>query len=533
MIDRSKRYMRETHALERMPILEGKQIYFDSMAEMVTVRAQEIPDKVHVYYYDEVITYAQTNERSNKVANYLKSKGVSRGDVVSIMILNSPDCYYSTFGAQKLGAIAGQVNYMLAGPEIAYVLDDSKPKVAFVGSEFITSFAKGYEMAKHKPIVVEVVTAVERGYEIADTTMADILATFPADEALVPQSGSDPFMLMYSSGTTGRPKGVLLSNRNQFANCKDMARFGVNNPDDVFLLLAPMFHTSPLCVWSYPLTYMGLAICIRKTFSPADFWPSVMRYGITEVWGTPAMYMFVLYQVDTSIIDPAKNKLRLAFAGGAPVFKELIVDFKEKFGVEVVDGYGLTEGCGVATSGCNIPLKLGSVGQALFEQEIEIMDPDNNILPYGEVGEICIKGECVMLGYLNQPEETAAALKDGWLHTGDLGTMDEQGYIYYAGRLKEMINRGGENIYPREIEMPLEAHPKIAEVAVVGVPDAALGERVKACIVLKEPGSMTTQEVKDYLKELIARYKIPEIVQFYDVFPRNASGKVMKKELTD
>jgi len=243
------------------------------------------------------------------------------------------------------------------------------------------------------------------------------------------------------------------------------------------------------------------------------------------------MYMFVMYQVDTSTLDYDKVKLKLAFAGGAPVFKELIMDFKEKFGVEVVDGYGLTEGCGVATSCCNIPLKLGSIGQALFEQEMEIMDADNNILPYGVKGEICIKGECVMLEYLNQPEATAEAIKDGWLHTGDLGTMDEQGYLYYDGRLKEMINRGGENIYPREIELPLESHPKIAEVAVVGVPDPALGERVKACIVLKQAGTMTEQEVKDFLKENIARYKVPEIVQFYDVFPRNASGKVMKQEL--
>ncbi len=531
MIDKSKRIKKTCVALEELGVLEGKQLYFDSMAEMMVARAKEIPDKVHVYYYDEEVTYAQTNERANRVANYLKEQDVAKGDVCSVMILNSPEVYYTMFGIQKLGAIAGSINYMLAPPEIKHVLEDSKPKVAFVGSEFLATFAKGWNLSEHKPIVVEVVTGTAHGTDVAKLTLTEILAKYPDDEAFVPQASSDPFMVLYSSGTTGKPKGVLLSNRNQFTNCKDVARFGVYTPDDIFLLLAPMFHTSPICVWSYPLTYMGLSIVIRKAFSPTDFWPSVERYGVTVTWGTPAMYMFVLYQVDTSTINYDKVHLRLAYAGGAPVFKELIVDFTEKFGVTVVDGYGLTEGCGVSTVTIGAPLKLGSIGHAFFEQEIEIMDASNNILPYGEKGEICIRGENVMSGYLNMPEATAETVVDGWLHTGDLGTMDEQGYLYYGGRLKDMINRGGENIYPREIELPLEEHPAVAQVAVVGVPDAALGERVKACIILKAGATMTKQDVKDYLKERVARYKVPEIIEFYEAFPLNASGKVMKSEL--
>jgi long-chain acyl-CoA synthetase len=238
-----------------------------------------------------------------------------------------------------------------------------------------------------------------------------------------------------------------------------------------------------------------------------------------------------MYQVDSSTIEYDKIKLKFAYAGGAPVPVELIRDFREKFGAQVVDGYGLTEAAGVTTTSAGAPIKPGSIGQAFFEQETEIMDADNNILPYGTVGEICIKGEAVVLGYLNQPEATAETIKDGWLHTGDLGYMDEQGYFYYSGRLKEMINRGGENIYPREIELPLEGHPKIKEVAVVGQPDPALGERCKACVILKEPGTMTAEEVKDYLRDKIAKYKLPEFVEFYDDFPRTGNGKVIKKEL--
>jgi len=378
---------------------------------------------------------------------------------------------------------------------------------------------------------VEEVTDTRHEARIAQTTLAEILEVYPADEALVPQTPGDPFMVLYTSGTTGYPKGVLLSNGNQFSVCKDMARFGVNRPDDVFMIIAPMFHTNPLCVWSYPYTYQGLSLVIRKRFSPEDFWPSILRYGVTIVWGVPAMYMYVLNLVDPATIDQSKLKLRFAFSGGAPIPPELIRDFQEKFAVQVIDGYGLTEVTGVSTSSLGAPFKAESIGQQFFSQEIEIMDDENNILPYGEVGEICIKGEAVMLGYLNKPETTAETIKDGWLHTGDLGCMDEEGYIFFKGRKKEMINRGGENIYPREIERVLEGHPKIAEVAVVGVPDPALGERVKACIVLKESQTMTESDVRSYLEEKIANYKIPEYVQFYSTLPRNPSGKVLRSEL--
>ncbi|HUW64020.1 MAG TPA: long-chain-fatty-acid--CoA ligase [Spirochaetia bacterium] len=531
MLDKSKRYMKTCYALDNLSTLQGKRIYFDSMAEMVLVRAQEIPDHVHSYYYDEVVTYAQTNERSNKVANYLKKKGLHKGDIVSVMIMNSPAIYYTMFGAQKLGCIAGAINYMLKGPEIAYILDDSKPKVAFVSSEFMPEFARGYEMAKHKPIVVEEVTDVQHDARIAQTTLAEVLSGYPADEALIPQSLSDPFLLLYTSGTTGYPKGVLLSNGNQFANCKDMARFGVTNPDDVFMIVAPMFHTNPLCVWTYPYTYQGLSLVIRKRFSPDEFWPSLQRWGVTIVWGVPAMYMYVLNQIDPTVIDHSKLKLRYAFSGGAPIPPELIRDFRDKFSVQVIDGYGLTEVTGVSTSSLGAPLKTETIGQHLFEQEVEIMDDNNNVLPYGEVGEVCMKGEAVMIGYLNKPEATAETIKEGWLHTGDLGYMDDEGYLFFTGRKKEMINRGGENIYPREIERVLEGHPKIAEVAVVGVPDPALGERVKACVVLKEPQSMMESDIKAYLEDKIAKYKLPEFVELYSALPRNPSGKVLRAEL--
>jgi len=531
MIDKSKRFHRAEYPLEEIVTLKGLRLHFDSMAEMVTVRAQEIPDRTHVLFYDEVITYAQTNERSNRVGNYLKEKGVTKGDIVSVMILNSPEVYYTMFGAQKLGAIAGGINYMLKAPEIAYVLEDSKPKVAFVGSEFMAEFAKGWELSAHKPVVVEVVTGINHGTSIAETTLKEILDKYPADECLVPQAPEDPFLLLYSSGTTGMPKGILLSNKGEFSICKDMAGMGANEPGDVMMIILPMFHTNPLCVWTYPYTYQGLTLCIRKIFSPEDFWPSVTRYGVTIVMGVPAMYAYITAVADPAKIEMDKVKLRYAFSGAAPMPLDIVAAFKEKFGVRVIDGYGLTEACGVSTSSYGCPENWAAIGMRFASQEVEIMDDDNNILPYGEKGEICIKGDAVMIGYLNKPEATAETIKDGWLHTGDMGWMDETGFVFIAGRKKEMINRGGENIYPREIEIPLEKHPKIMEVAVVGAPDPALGERVAAFIVLNEPGTMTADEVKEYLSDKIAKYKIPEFIQFLPELPKNPTGKILKPDL--
>lgn len=408
--------------LDKVSFLEGKRKEFDSMAEMITIRAQENPETPHVLYYDQVVTYAQTNERANRVANYLKAQGVQKGDIVSVMILNSPEVYYTMFGAQKLGAIAGAVNYMLKGPEIAYVLDDCRPKVAFVGSEFMKDFANGYQLAKHKPIVVEVITGIEHGTNIAEQKLSDILSNFPADETLVPQSPDDPFLMLYSSGTTGMPKGILLPNKAEHAICRDMARIGLYQGNDVMMIILPMFHTNPLCVWTYPVTYCAQTLCLRKGFSPEDFWPAITQNGVTVLMGVPAMYDYVYNSIDPSTIDKSKLKLRYAFCGAAPLPVELIRGFKEKFNVEIIEGYGLTEVSGVSTA--NPPLgkrKPGSTGVALPEQQVEVMDDNNNIMPAGERGEVCMKTDANMIGYLNKPDATAETIKNGWLHTGDVG----------------------------------------------------------------------------------------------------------------
>lgn len=267
-------------------------------------------------------------------------------------------------------------------------------------------------------------------------------------------------------------------------------------------------------------------------FLPQDFWPSIIENEISILMGVPAMYTYVYYSIDPSTIDRTRLKLNWAFSGAAPLSVDLIQGFKEKFNVDIIEGYGLTEGTGVTTA--NPPLgnrKPGSIGMALWEQEVAIMDDNLVLLPPGTRGEICVKGEATMLSYLNNPDATAAAIQDGWLRTGDVGYMDEDGFFYVVDRKKDLINRGGENIYPREIEAVLESHPEIAAVAVIGVPDEALGERVKAVIETSRPGVLSEEDVKEFLADKLARFKIPEFVEIMEQIPRNPTGKILKRNL--
>jgi len=528
----SKRPLAPFIPLEKQPYLQGRQLEFESVAQMLTVRSNETPDAPHVYYYDQKLTYKDTNDRANKVANFLKGKGIKKGDIVAIMILNSPEIYYAMWGAQKLGAIAMTINYMLKGPEIAYVLNDAKPKAAFIGSDYMQEFAKGFHESECKPYVVEAVTEVRHEERIAQETLADILRTFPADECLVKQSLEDPFLLLYSSGTTGKPKGILLANKAELAVCRDINRSGIITGDDVMLLILPMFHVNPLCVFTYPLSYAGQALCIRTRFSVTDFWPAVIQYGVTIIMGVPTMFDYILNKIDTQEVDFSKVKIRYANTGGAPLAAETRKQFKEKFNVDFLVGYGLTESCGAVS--VEPPLghpKEGSCGMPYSELQVETLDDQDCILPNNTVGEICLKGDFAFMGYLGNREKFAETMKGGFLHTGDLGYFDNEGYLYVTDRKVDMIIRGGENVYPREIELVLETNPLVKESAVIGVPDKILGQRVKAYIIPKTKGSMSADETRGWLSERLAEYKVPELYEFVDEFPRTPTGKIQKFEL--
>lgn len=518
--------------LDVQPHLRGRRLEFESIAQMLTIRSKETPEAPHVYYYDQKLTYRDTNDRANQIANFLKEKGIKKGDIVAVMILNAPEIYYAMWGAQKLGVVALAINYCLKGPEIAYVLDDSKPKVVFVGSDYIDEFTQGFKQADCKPYVVEVVTQVKHESTIAKDKMTDILKNYSTDECLVSQSLDDPFLLLYSSGTTGQPKGILLSNRAQLSQCRNFNRQGYIKGNDVMMIMLPMFHTNPLCVFTYPLSYAGQAICIRTKFSTSEFWPAVVKYGITIIMGVPTMFDYILNKADSIHVDQSNVKIRYAFTGGASLSLATRRRFKEKYNIDFLVGYGLTEGCGGNTTEPALGhFKKGSCGMTHSEEQIEILDDEGNILPNNVDGEVCIKGDCVMMGYLNKPEESAKIMRSGFLHTGDVGHFDDEGYLYIMDRKGDMIIRGGENIYPRHIEIVLEEHPMVAEVAVIGVPDEYLGQQVKAYIVPRQKGAMTAEETRQWLMERMATYEVPELYEFVARLPRTPSGKVQKFKL--
>jgi long-chain acyl-CoA synthetase len=517
--------------LEQQPYLNGRQLEFESIAQMLTVRSNETPNAPHVYYYEQTLTYEDTNDRANKVANYLKKKGVKKGDVIAVMMSNSPEFYYAMWGTHKLGAIAMAVPHMLRGPEIAYILDDAKPKVAFVGSDCLPEFFKGVNEANSKPAVVEVVLGEKVDPQIAQETLDDILNKYPAEECLVKQNVDDIFLLLYSSGTTGRHKGILLSNKAALSLCRDQNRSGIVTGNDVMLLILPLFHCCPLCVFTYPMSYAGQALCIRH-FSVRDFWPTVIQYGVTIIMAVPTMLDYILNRIDPKDVDLSKVKIRYANTGAGPLSLETRRRLKEQYNIDLLVGYGLSEGCG--GSSVEPPLgryKEGSCGLPYQEQHIEIIDEQGNILPNNQIGEICIKGDNVMSGYLNKPEEYAKTMAGGFLHTGDVGYFDDEGYLFVTDRKRDMIIRGGENIYPREIEHVLESNRLIAEVAVIGVADKLLGERLKAFIVPKVKGTITAESTKVWLAERIADFKIPDYYEFVSSLPRTATGKIQKNEL--
>ena len=503
---------------------------FNSVAEVLVTRAAEIPDRPFVLFYDRRITYAEINDRANRVANYLKNQGVAQGDVVSIMIPNAPEVFEVMFGAQKIGAMAGVINFTLKGPEIEYLLEDSRPKVIFVAEECRPELDKALASSSARPIVVTVAAASTDGSSAWD----EFLAGYPNGEALVPQTPDDPFLLLYSSGTTGHPKGILLSNKGQLSICRDMARLGLVSGEDVMLILLPMFHVNPISVWTFPLMFCGQTVCVRKAFSPVDFWPAITENGVTILMGVPAMYNYVYHSIDPNSIDRTRLKLRYAFCGAAPLSVELIKGFKERFDVDIIEGYGLTEGTGVTTA--NPPLgtrKTGSIGLPLSEQKVRIMGRDGSPAANGQRGEICVQGPPVMMGYMNNPAATSETLVDGWLRTGDVGYQDDEGYLYIVDRLKDMINRGGENIYPKEIESVLAGLQGVVDSAVIGVPDEALGERVKAIVQVADPTSLTSEEVIAFLSERLAKQKVPEIVEITDSIPRSSTGKILKRQLRE
>jgi len=490
-------------------------------------KTTEFSEHPCLFFYDREYSYGDFAKKVYRLAHGLKELGIGKGDFVHVLLENSPETLISYFAIQHLGAVAGPINGWWKADEVRYLLNDSQGKALIIGPQFLAILDEIRADCPDFKIVIEIGGVSKEEH----VSFESLLEDSPEDRIETAVDDNDPCFIFYTSGTTGEPKGVLLSHRNVLADVQGFQDLLVL-PDRLrIMVFLPLFHVNAMLT-SVSSFQKGHAIVLRKKFSASDFWPTVEKYKVNFFSAVPAVYTILLKDPDREKFDV--SSLMFGVCGAAPMPVDTFNEFERVFKIPIIEGYGLTEVTCVSTLNPREGVrKVGSIGLPLKGQEIKIVDEENRELPTGKSGEIVIRSDAVMLGYHNRPEATAEAIDaDGFFHTGDIGYKDEDGYIFIVDRIKEMVIRGGENIYPKEIDNVLTGHPKVLEVACVGVPDKDMGEEVKAFVILKSGEKATEEEIREYGKEHLAAFKVPRYIEFLEIdFPRNPVGKILKKVL--
>ena len=455
------------------------------------------------------LNYVEVVRRVDAIAGQLSSRGIGSGDVVAVMLPNRIELLLVLLAAWRLGATPTPLNPAFTANEAEYQLRDS-------GAKIVINTGPDAPAGGLPSIAVD------------DLAWSGSGQTQPTREP----RDDDLALLVYTSGSTGRPKGVMLTHANLLAMASTMAgHFGLTEADHCLLVL-PLFHVNAICVSFLASMLVGAQLTVLERFAPEPFLAAVERYRPTYFAAVPTIYARLAELSESVRADT--SSLRFAVCGAAPVSKELLERTEERFGFVMVEGYGLTEGTCAST--CN-PIdgsrKLGTVGPALPGQRIAVLGPDGEFLDAGEVGEVVISGPNVMRGYLNRPDDTATTVVDGWLRTGDVGRIDEDGYLTLVDRVKDMIIRGGENLYPKEIESVLYGHPDVLEAAVVGAPHAVYGEVPVAWVVPYPGAAVSAEELFDRCRRDLTKVKHPVEIHLLDALPRNPVGKVDKPRLRE
>jgi long-chain acyl-CoA synthetase len=502
-----------------------------NLATILRESARTHPDKAVAVTEGGRMSFAELDAASDRFATGLGRHGVDPGDTVGLQLPNVPQFLVAYFGILKAGAIAVPMNVMLKAGEVAFVLQDSGARVLITWAGVAEHAAKGAADAGVADIVVLTTPGTTR--PDAGDPFENLLATRSDRPAPLHQSDpGDTAVIIYTSGTTGRPKGAELTHFQLYMNADTPGRlFGIRE-DDIALVVLPLFHVFALSSIVNICVRFGATMSLVPRFDAGVVLAAIQRDGVTIFEGVPTMYIALLNHPELAHYDV--SSLRVCISGGAPIPAEVINEFEERFGVVILEGYGLSETASTTTFNVSAQdRRVYSVGKPIWGVDVEVWDSGGRILPAGNehVGELMVRGVNVMHGYRGDPAATAEAFTDGWLHTGDLGYVDADGYFFVVDRKKEMIIRGGENVYPREVEDVLYAHPAVAEAAVVGVPDARMGQEVAAFVALRPGRRATESEIIEFVKERIASYKYPRSVQFRDELPKNAAGKIMKREL--
>jgi long-chain acyl-CoA synthetase len=464
-------------------------------------------------------TYGELDLQSSRVAGMLAERGIQPGDPIGLMLPNVAEFASIYYGVLRAGGVVVPMNPLLKAREVAYYLGDSGARFVFAWHGFAAEAGSGAERADSEAIVVD------------PATFAELAAAAKPDDRVIDTGADDLAVILYTSGTTGSPKGAELTHANLMRNadvlCTDLLRL---SPDDVIFGGLPLFHAFGQTCALNAAVASGASVTVLPRFTPTDALRILAEHRVTVFEGVPTMYVALLGHPERAACDA--SALRVCVSGGAALPVEVLRGFEEAFGCQVLEGYGLSETSPVASF--NHPdreRKPGSIGTPIRGVEMRVVDSEGGEVPQGEIGEIVIRGHNVMRGYWRKPEETAKAIPDGWFRTGDLGRIDKDGYFEIVDRKKDMIIRGGYNVYPREIEEVLYEHPAVAEAAVIGLPHPALGEEVGAAVVVKPGADITAGQLRDHVKAQVAAYKYPRAVWLVDALPKGATGKIVKREI--
>ena len=495
-----------------------------NMGEILTRRAHLTPEREALVCEDVRWTFSELNGRANRLANAMRKLGVEPGDRVAMLALNEPEYFEMLFGLGKIGAILVPINYRLAGPEMQFIISDCEPKAMVFGAEY-----------------TEIVDSIRNDIPVKDylTLSSDptqwaasyetVVGSASTEEPETASGGDDTWTILYTSGTTGRPKGAELTHQNFFWYSVNFVAT-LTGSGDTMLVALPLFHIGGLAAVPMAI-HRGQCIVLLKSLDPQRFLELIQEEKVTSFGSVPVLLDFLKLVPDFEKYDWSSVRVILVYAAPVPV--TLIKEYADS-GIAVRQLYGMTECCtGTVLDADNALSKAGSCGRPFMHTDVRIVDDQGNDLGPEVKGEILMGGPGVMKGYWKRPEATADTIVDGWLHSGDIARMDEDGFYYIMDRKKDMIISGGENIYPAEIEDSLLEHPKIADAAVIGYPHETWGEAVKAIIVAKPEETLTQEELIAWCQGKIGRYKIPKAVVVTDAIPRTPTGKILKTELRE
>ncbi len=490
-----------------------------NLADNLVRTAAQHGDRTVIKLDDFELSYAALDVASQLAAGWLAELGVEPGDRVGVMLPNLPQFPILYFGALRAGAVVVPMNPLFKSREIEFYLADSGAKVLFAWEGVAEEAVAGAEAAGTPCVLV------------STTEFAAELGTHAPVPGVVDRAADDTAVILYTSGTTGKPKGAELTHSNLLSNVEASVNLFGGGPEDVIFGGLPLFHSFGQTCGLNSAVALGASLTLLPRFEPGKALEVLARDQVTVLEAVPTMYVALLQHPDHASYDT--SSLRLCVSGGASLPVEVLKGFESEFGTAILEGYGLSETSPVASF--NHPdreRKAGSIGTPIKDVEMRLIDSDWNDSPDGEIGEIVIKGPNVMKGYWQRPDATGDAIRDGWFRTGDLARRDEDGYYFIVDRAKDMIIRGGLNVYPREIEEVLYEHPAVAEAAVVGIPDDMKGEEIGAAVTLKPGATATEDELRDFVKDRVAPYKYPRIVWFVpEGLPKGPTGKILKREI--